>query len=63
MKEALFADLLSSAKEMVAIEKGEQEPKADSVHVFDTVDVKAIRETTQPCQASSKATDVDPGAP
>lgn len=46
MKEELFADLLSSAKEMVAIEKGEQEPKAGSVHVFDTVDVKAIREAT-----------------
>lgn len=43
MNDELFADLLASAEEMVAIEKGERLPAADAVHHYDTVDVKKIR--------------------
>ncbi|MCY0964586.1 NadS family protein [Parathalassolituus penaei] len=46
MKDELFADLLASAEEMVAIETGVKAPAPEAVHVFDTVDVRAIREAT-----------------
>lgn len=43
MKDELFDDLLASAEEMVAIENGEQQPAANAIHSYDTLDVKAIR--------------------
>ncbi|MBN0987666.1 helix-turn-helix domain-containing protein [Amphritea sp. ZJ14W] len=46
MKDELFADLLSSAEEMVAIEKGEIIPDSGVVHHYETLDVKAIREAS-----------------
>lgn len=44
MKDELFNDLLASANEMVAIEKGECAPKAEDTHSYNIIDVKAIRE-------------------
>ena len=44
MKDELFSDLQASAEEMVAIENGEQQPS--SVHHYQTLDVKAIREAS-----------------
>ncbi|TNC84571.1 MAG: transcriptional regulator [Thalassolituus sp.] len=44
MKDELFNDLLASANEMVAIEKGERAPKAEDTHSYNIIDVKAIRE-------------------
>jgi len=46
MKDEIFADLLASAEQMVAIEKGEQTPSSEHVHHFSEIDVKAIREVT-----------------
>ncbi|MEH6534235.1 MAG: NadS family protein [Photobacterium frigidiphilum] len=46
MKDELFADLLASAEEMVAIETGKMVPAKESMHVYDTLDVKAIREAS-----------------
>lgn len=46
MKYELFADLLASAEEMVAIENGEKAPAVETIHAYDTVDVRAIREAT-----------------
>lgn len=46
MKDDLFADLVASAEEMVAIEKGELMPQAAAVHHYETLDVKAIREAS-----------------
>nr|WP_318384237.1 NadS family protein [uncultured Enterobacter sp.] len=46
MKDALFADLLASAEEMVHIEMGEISPSPEHVHSFSEIDVKAIREAT-----------------
>ncbi|MBV0934406.1 NadS family protein [Marinobacterium weihaiense] len=46
MNDELFADLLASAEEMVAIEKGERTPDEKSVHHFDTPDVRKIREVS-----------------
>ena len=46
MKDELFNDLLDSAKEMVAIEKGELVPASDRVHEFDSLDVRALRQAT-----------------
>lgn len=46
MKDELFAELLSSAEEMVKIERGEVTPKPEHVHTFTDIDVKAIREAT-----------------
>ena len=44
MKDELFADLMASAEEMAAIEKGEQTPDAQHIHIIKTPDVRAIRE-------------------
>lgn len=44
MKDELFADLLDSAEEMVAIESGQQQPGRQ--HHYQTPDVKAIREAS-----------------
>ncbi|MAD46502.1 MAG: transcriptional regulator [Oceanospirillaceae bacterium] len=44
MKDELFNDLLTSAKEMVSIEKGYKEPAKEDSHSYDLLDVKAIRE-------------------
>jgi putative transcriptional regulator len=44
MKDEIFADLLASAEEMIAIEKGQKVPAAGAVQHFETLDVKAIRE-------------------
>lgn len=44
MKDALFADLLHSTKEMVEIESGERTANAEQVFSYNVVDVKAIRE-------------------
>lgn len=46
MKDALFADLLHSTKEMVEIESGERTANAEQVFSYNVVDVKAIREAT-----------------
>lgn len=46
MKDDLFAELVTSAEEMVAIEKGESVPAADAVHHYETLDVRAIREAS-----------------
>lgn len=46
MKDELFADLLASAEEMVAIENGDQTPADSAVHHFDTLDVRKIREAS-----------------
>lgn len=46
MKDDLFADLLQSAEEMVAIEKGETIPKPEHIHAYEMLDVKAIREAS-----------------
>ena len=46
MKDELFADLLASAEEMVAIEKGDKAPDPEAVHTYNIVDVRAIREAT-----------------
>lgn len=43
MRDELFEDLISSAKEMVEIEQGLKHPAPEHVHVFETPDVKAIR--------------------
>ena len=51
MKKDLFADLVASAEEMVAIEKGETTPSKKAVHHFDTLDVKRIREDVGKSQA------------
>ncbi|MBN3562980.1 NadS family protein [Aliamphritea spongicola] len=44
MKDELFADLLASAEEMVAIEQGNSVPDDAAVHRYETLDVQAIRE-------------------
>ena len=44
MRDDLFADLMSSANEMVAIEKGIATPKEGTIHSYETLDVRAIRE-------------------
>lgn len=44
MKDELFNDLLASAQEMVAIEKGQKTPEEGHTHSYNVVDVKAIRE-------------------
>ncbi|WP_409523157.1 NadS family protein [Nitrincola sp. MINF-07-Sa-05] len=46
MKDELFSDLLASAEEMVAIEKGDLLPADSAVHHFSTPDVKKIREVS-----------------
>ena len=46
MTDELFSDLLASAEEMVAIEKGDKTPESNAVHTYDTIDVQAIREAT-----------------
>ena len=51
MKKDLFADLVASAEAMVAIENGEIQPDKKSVHHFDTIDVKRIREEVGKNQA------------
>ena len=43
MEEKLFNELLDSVNEMVAIEKGELEPKPEHVHSHSLPDVKALR--------------------
>ena len=44
MKDELFNDLLASAQEMVAIEKGQKTPEEGHTHSYNVVNVKAIRE-------------------
>ena len=46
MKDELFADLLASAEQMVALETCEYTPSSELVHHFREIDVKAIREVT-----------------
>ncbi len=46
MNDELFADLLASAEEMVAIEKGDHTPADSAVHHYNTLDVKKIREVS-----------------
>lgn len=46
MKDELFTDLLASAEEMVAIEQGDLVPNDAMVHRYETLDVKAIRESS-----------------
>lgn len=46
MKDDLFADLLTSAQEMVAIEQGALTPDPNAIHHYETLDVKAIREAS-----------------
>lgn len=43
MKDELFDELMSSAREMVEIEQGRKQPAPKHVHVYETLDVKAIR--------------------
>ncbi|HEX4502670.1 MAG TPA: NadS family protein [Scandinavium sp.] len=43
MDDNLFDDLLASAQEMVAIEKGEVQPHPDNVHCHVIPDVKMMR--------------------
>ncbi|AYA40050.1 helix-turn-helix domain-containing protein [Xenorhabdus nematophila] len=43
MEEKMFADLLDSVNEMVAIENGEFEPKPEHVHRHAIPNVKSIR--------------------
>lgn len=38
MNNKLFAELLASAEEMVAIETGQKEPSEDQVHTYKTTD-------------------------
>lgn len=47
MEKSLFDRLISSAEEMVAIEKGEQQPPAHRVYQVKLPDVKKIRQTSQ----------------
>lgn len=44
MKDELFADLMASAEEMVAIESGEISPDEKHTYSYKTPDVRAIRE-------------------
>ena len=46
MKDELFEDLLASANEMVSIESGKLMPAAKFIHLYETLDVKAIREAS-----------------
>ncbi|MBB1273190.1 MULTISPECIES: NadS family protein [Psychromonas] len=46
MKDELFEDLLASANEMLDIETGSKNPEEKHIHVYDTLDVKAIREAS-----------------
>lgn len=45
MKKDLFDDLVSSMNEMVAIEKGQFQPKAEHIHHHAVPNVKSIRQT------------------
>lgn len=45
MKDELFADLMASAEEMVAIENGIKEPEKKFTHSYEILDVKSIRES------------------
>ncbi|HKS33563.1 MAG TPA: NadS family protein [Enterobacteriaceae bacterium] len=51
MEKKLFADLVDSMAEMVAIEKGESVPAPENVHRHALPDVKAIRKTAGMKQA------------
>jgi putative transcriptional regulator len=44
MKDKLFADLMASAEEMIAIESGDKEPEKQFTHSYEILDVKSIRE-------------------
>lgn len=46
MDNNLFADLLVSAEEMVAIETGQKKPDAANIHSYEVVNVRAIREAS-----------------
>jgi len=51
MDKALFADLVTSLEEMVAIEKGQIVPAPENIHRHSLPDVKAIRKNAGMKQA------------